>query len=131
MTDQEMKERLLTVLETLPAEKVEAVLEFATSLQDKMETQPPAADADLDDWDRAVIAAEEYWFSLPEAERHAYTGKVVAVVKGKILAVDTGLAQLQARIRAEYLDTPVLYIEGEAEQFPEIRILSPKLRLVG
>ena len=105
MTDQAIIEQLLSVLDALPPDKAAAVLVYATHLQEQvqgLEAQSPPADADLDDWDRAVIAAEEYWFGLPEAERYAYTGKVVAVVEGRLLAADTSLAKLQARVRAEF-----------------------------
>lgn len=126
MTDHEVKQRLLTVLDALPPDKAEAVLDFATFLQHQVEAPAPAEEWD-DEWDRAIIAAEEYWFSLPEATRQNYLGQTAAVVEGRILDADKDRSALRARVRAQYPGQPVLYIEGEAKYLEPLVIRSPRL----
>jgi len=128
MTRKEIKGKLEALLEILPDDKAEAVLDFAEFLQHQVGTQLPAAEEEWDDWDRAIIAAEEYWFSLSEETRHAYIGRTAAVVEGRILDADSDRMALEERVRAQYPDLPVLYVEGEAEQFKPLVVLSPHLR---
>ena len=129
MTREEVKEQLEALLDELPGDKAQMLLDFAAFLKQQARAGvPPTPQEDWTDWDRAVIAAEEYWFSLPEATRQAYLGKTAAVVEGRILDADSNRAALQERISAQYPDLPVLYVEGEAEQFKPLVVLSPHLR---
>ncbi len=130
MTDQEIKERLLSVLDALPPDKAEAVLDFATFLQEQVRAQQgrPELEAEQNDWNRAVDAAEEYWFGLPEATRQSYVGRTAAVVDGRILDADSDAAALEERVVRQYPDLPVLYVEGETKQFEPLVVLSPRLR---
>ncbi len=133
MTREEVKEQLEALLDELPGDKVQLLLDFAAFLKQQAQTderllQPPMPEAEWNDWDRAIIAAEEYWFSLPEATRHAYIGKTVAVIEGRILDADSDPEALTARIEAQYPDQPVLYVEGEAERLRPLVVLSPRLR---
>ena len=130
MTLNEVKERLAIIVDALPPDKAQALLDFAAFLkqQAQVEGQPPAPEGEWDDWDRAIIAAEEYWFSLPEAARQNYIGKTAAVVEGRILDADSDRAALRARVSAQYPDLPVLYVEGKAERLQPLVVLSPRLR---
>jgi len=126
MTLGEVKEQLEALLETLPEDKAQLLLDFAAFL--KQQTQTPPAEAAWDAWDRAIIEAEDYWFSLPEKTRRSYMGKTAAVVAGQILDADSDRATLRARVRAKYSNRPVLYVEGEAERLQPLVVLSPRLR---
>ena len=130
MTDQEVKERLLTVLDTLPPDKAEAVLDFATFLHEQVRAQQgqPAPEPEQNEWDRAIDAAEEYWFGLPEATRQSYIGRTAALVERRILDADSDRIALEERVVRQYPDLPVLYVEGETEQFKPLVVLSPRLR---
>jgi hypothetical protein len=130
MTDQEIIQRLLTVLDALPPDKAEAVLEYATFLQGEvqgLETRP-ALKGEAAAWNRALDAAEEYWFGLPEATRQGYIGRTAAVVEGRILDADRDRASLRRRVAAQHPGLPVLYIEGETKQFEPLVVLSPRLK---
>jgi len=129
MTREEVKEQLEALLDELPGDKAQMLLDFAAFLKQQARAGvPPTPQEDWTDWERAIIAAEEYWFSLPEETRRAYVGKTAAVIEGRILDADSNIRELEVRIRAQYPDQPVLYIEGEAEQFPALFIRSPRLR---
>lgn len=130
MTDQEIKQRLLSVLDALPPDKAEAVLDFATFLKEQVQAQQgqPAHEEEMNDWNRALNAAEEYWFGLPEATRQGYIGRTAAVVDGRILDADSDAAALEERVVTQYPDVPVLYVEGETKQFEPLVVLSPRLR---
>jgi hypothetical protein len=128
MTYGEVKQRLITVLDSLPPDKAEAVLDFAQFLQQQVEGQPATPEDEWDEWERAIIAAEEYWFSLPEETRQGYIGKTVAVVEGRILDADRDRSALQERVRGQYPDQPVLYIEGEAKYLEPLVVRSPRLK---
>ncbi|MBI3760252.1 MAG: hypothetical protein HY260_00085 [Chloroflexi bacterium] len=131
MTISEVKERLGSIVDVLPSDKAQLLLDFATFLKQQFrgEVESPAqieSDNGLDDWDREIVAAEEYWFSLPESTRQNYSGKTVAVAKDRILDADGDIDALTGRIEAQYPDLPVLYIEAEAERLPTLVILSPR-----
>src|SRR2546428_14172443 len=117
MTDQEIKERLLSVLDALPPDKAEAVLDFATFLQEQVRAQQgqPAPEVEQNDWNRALDAAEDYWFGLPEVIRQGYVGRTAAVVDGRILDADSDAAALEERVVRQYPDLPVLYVSGETQ----------------
>ena len=129
MIRNEVKERLEALLEALPDDKAQLLLDFATFLKQQTPARvPPAAREAWTDWERAIIAAEEYWFSLPEETRHSYGSQMVAVIQGQILDTDRDRQALRRRVFAKYPDTTVLYIEADAEPMPSLIIRSPRFR---
>ena len=133
MTRDEVRMKLIELVSGLPQTQAELLLDFAGLLRrhSQLSNLPIAAaepTGDLDDWDRALIAAEEYWFALPESVRREYSGKTAAVQAGRILDSDESLTALHDRILQHYLDQPVLFIEGDAEREPILVLHSPQLR---
>src|SRR5262249_36125159 len=127
MTHRELKERLDALLDELPEDKASLLLDFAAFLRQQAETAQPVPANGWELWEQAIIAAEEYWFGLPEAARHSYGNKIVAVVAGRILDADTDSATLLMRVQAGYPDQPILYIEAQAERLPPLTFRSPRL----
>ncbi len=129
MTRGEVKEKLDALLEILPDDKAELLLGFAAFLRQQAEgQQPPAPREDWTDSERAIIAAEEYWFGLPEETRRSYGSQMVAVIQGQILDTDRDRQALRRRVFAKYPDMMVLYIEADAEPMPSLIIRSPRFR---
>ncbi len=129
MIRNDMKEKLDALLEALPTDKAQLLLDFATFLKHQVSPGPmPSHGSEFTVWEQEIIAAEEYWFSLPEETRRAYVGKTVAVIESRILDADENRSTLRQRVRAQYPDQPVLYIEGEAQPMPSLIIRSPRFR---
>lgn len=134
MTRQEIHERLDTLLAELPPDKAQLLLDFATFLKTQATAQSdlPLASApahiEEDAWDKAIVAAETYWFSLSLETRQAYKGQMVAVTPERILDSDPDRRTLRQRVMARYPDQPVLYIEAEAEPLEPVVVRSPRLR---
>ena len=130
MTRGDVKEKLDALLEVLPDDKAELLLDFAAFLKQQVQAevqQPPAieSEAGLDIWDQEIIAAEDYWFGLPEETRRAYVGKTAAVIASRILDSDSDREALETRIETQYPDRPVLYIEGEAKYLEPLVVITP------
>lgn len=119
MTLREIQLRLEILLAKLPEKKAEQVLEFAEALQ--------AEEMGDDAWTRALVEAESYWFSLPLTAREQFTGKVVALKANKILDTDASLTALQQRVRAQFPNQPVLYLDANAQPEPTLVMRSPRL----
>jgi len=117
--------RLLDLLDSLPPDKAETLLAFADYLR-AQEAAAPEANG-WDDWDRAIIAAEEYWFSLPPSSRDQYAGQIVAVAPGRILDSDPDRAALRARVSARFPDQPILYVEAGEHPLSPLIIRRPRL----
>jgi len=130
----ELKERIEDVLEALPAEKAEMVLDYAAYLKERAtrghETIPEVVspDEEEDTGERELAEAEAYWFDLPEKTHRSYLGKTVAVQKGAILDSDSNLASLRRRVEERHADEVVLYIEADAEREPVLVLRSPRLK---
>jgi hypothetical protein len=122
MTRQEVKKRLEALLEVLPADKAELVLEFAASLGRELQSssKESALGDELSAWEQALASAEDYWFSLPEAERRKYSGQMVAVLENKIVGADRDGQTLRQKVGMNYPRQPVLYIDGEATREPAL-----------
>lgn len=131
MTPAEVKERLNALVDVLPEDQARLLVEIASVLEQHawpeahLPDAPPAQD-ELDDWDREIVAAEEYWFGLPGVTRRNYAGKLVAVARDGILDADADEDALADRIETKYPNRPVLYIEAEAERLPPLVIRSPR-----
>ena len=132
MTRSELKERLEAMLEDLPEDKAAMLVDFAAFLSQQSQStesgEATSPENGWDAWEQGVIAAEEYWFSLPDATRRNYGHKTVAVVAGRVLEAGDDPTVLAARIQAGYPDRPVLYIEATADRLPALTIRGPRLR---
>jgi hypothetical protein len=130
MTRQEVKKRLEALLDSLPVDKAELVLEFAVSLgrELKASSKEPILNDELSAWEQELATAEDYWFSLPEAERRKYSGQMVAVLENKIVGTNSDGQTLRRQVAMKYPRQPVLYIPGEATREPTLIVRSPRLR---
>jgi hypothetical protein len=132
MTQAQIKERLNALIDLLPTEQAELLLDFAVLLrQRQVQTGPPDnvnSATDSTEWEVALAAAEEYWFQLSETTRTQYRGRVVALLYDRILDTDTELNALRRRIAAQYPNQPVLYLDADAEREQPLFVLSPLLR---
>jgi hypothetical protein len=131
MTRRELKEQLEAMLEALPEDKATLLVDFAAFLSQQVQAgqlDEPTAEPDThwDAWEREVIAAEEYWFSLPEKVRRSYGSKTVAVVRDSVLDADDDPDALAARVEAQYPGQPMLYVEATAERLPALILRSPR-----
>ena len=126
-----IKQQLISVADTLPFEKMQQLLDFAAFLrhQHGSVTQPELdkPQETLDEWEKALSHAEAYWFSLPEPIRLSYAGKVVALTKDRILDSDPQLQSLKRRVRKQFANQPILYLDADAELLPPLIIHSPKI----
>lgn len=132
MTQTQVKEQLNALLDLLPVEQAELVLDFAVLLrQRQIQTKPTEqviAIPDLSEWETALANAEEYWFQLPDSIRAQYQNKTVALLRDQIIDADVQLQTLRQRVTSEYPDQPVLYLDANAEKLPPLYIRSPRLR---
>ncbi|MFN8494435.1 MAG: hypothetical protein U0350_42940 [Caldilineaceae bacterium] len=132
MTQTQVKEELNTLIDALPPDQAELVLDFAVLLRQRQgshETQAKTQEgAPLSEWEAALVKAEKYWFQLPENVRAQYAGRIVALSHNRILDTDLELKVLRKRITEQYPDQPILYLETDAEQEPVLVIRSPRLR---
>lgn len=132
MTQTQVKEELNTLIDALPPEQAELVLDFAILLSQRqvsLETPMKAQEsAPISEWEAALVKAESYWFQLPENVRAQYAGHTVALLRNRILDADVALKTLRSRVAKQYPDQPVLYLAADAEQDPILMIRSPRLR---
>ena len=136
MTQTQVKEQLNALLDRLPPEQAELVLDFATllrqrqsQLEKKVKTQENRlAIENVTDWETSLAEAERYWFQLPEAVRVQYTGSIIALLRTQILGADVDLKVLRRRIAEQYPEQPVLYMDANAEREPILIMRSPRLR---
>lgn len=132
MTQTQVKEQLNTLIDLLPAEQAELVLDFAVLLrQRQMQTKPTdqvSATPDATEWETALAAAEEFWFQLPHSSRAQYQNKTVALLRNQIIDADIQIHALRKRVTSQYPDQPVLYLDADAEKLPPLYIRSPRLR---
>lgn len=121
----EIKEKVLDLLDSMPAEDSQKVLDFAFQLQDKQkQTEPRSTDA----WEAALANAEKFWFSLPISTRKQYSGQVVAIANNQIIDTAKHISELRRRVAMKYRNQPVLFIDADAEQEPALFVRSPRLR---
>ena len=125
MTRDEVKEKLEALLNELPGDKAQLLLDFAAFLKQLV---PPSGPPELTDWERQLVTAEDYWFGLPEEVRRSYSGKIVAVLPDKIVAADQDRAALRRKVKALYPDRAVLYVSPDEERHQPLVIRSPRLR---
>jgi hypothetical protein len=127
MTRKEVKKKLEALLDSLPVDKAELVLEFAASLGQELQSSSKESTPsdELSAWEQELATAEDYWFGLPEAERRKYSGQMVAVLENKIVGSDPDVQKLQQKVAINYPRQPVLYIDGEATREPALVIRSP------
>lgn len=132
MTQTQVKEQLNALLDLLPAEQAELVLDFAVLLrQRQIQTRPTEqgiAVPDLSEWETALAAAEDYWFQLPDSSRAQYKNKTVALLRDQILDADVQLQALRKRLTSQYPDQPVLYLDADAEKLPPLFLFGPHFR---
>jgi len=124
MTRIQVKENLDRLIERLPDDKAELLLDFAAFLSQHPHAPESAA---LSQDEQELARAEEYWFGLPEEARRACSGKTVAVTANRIVDSDTDLAALRRRVTAQSLDQVILFINAEAEREPILVLRSPRL----
>ncbi len=124
MTHTQVKDNLVQLLEQLPHDKAELLLDFAAFL--KQQPSPHELSA-LSIAERELVRAEDFWFSLPKETRHQYLGKIVAVSFEKILDADSDLSALRRRVSAQLPAQTILYIEADAEREPMLVVRSPHL----
>lgn len=132
MTELQVKEQLNTLLDALPLDQAELLLDFASLLRQrqvhvKKPDYLPIVDA-ATEWEAALAAAEAYWFQLPEITRTQYKNRTVALLRDRILDADGQLSALRRRIAAQYPEQPVLYLDANAEREPALTVHSPRLR---
>lgn len=136
MTQTQVKEQLNALLDQLPADQAELVLDFATLLrqrqahlekQEKPQINRPEID-NTTEWEATLAEAEQYWFQLPEVVRSQYAGQIVALLHNQILDTDAELKSLRRRIAGQYPDQPILFMDADAEQEPILIMRSPRLR---
>ena len=132
MTQTQVKEQLNILLDKLPPDQAELVLDFATLLrqrQSHLEKQEKSPEIEpVTNWDTTLAEAEQYWFQLPGAVRSQYAGRIVALLPNQILDADVELKALRRRIAVQYPDQPVLYMDANAAQDPVLIMRSPRLR---
>lgn len=132
MTQTQVKEQLNALLDLLPVEQAELVLDFAVLLRQRQiqikPTEQVIAIPDLSEWETALADAEEYWFQLPDSIRAQYQNKTVALLRDQIIDADLQLQTLRQRVTSQYPDQPVLYLDADAEKLPPLYIRSPRLR---
>lgn len=136
MTQTQVKEQLNALLDKLPPDQAELVLDFAallrqrqSHLEKQVKTQENRPEIEnVTDWETSLAEAERYWFQLSEAVRAQYAGRIVALLRNQILDADIELKALRRRIAMQYSDQPVLYMDANAEQEPILIMRSPRLR---
>lgn len=132
MTQAQVKEQLNALIDLLPTEQAELVLDFAVLLrQRQIQTKPTeqvVAVPDLSEWETALAAAEEYWFQLADSVRAQYQNKTVALLRDQIIDADIQLQALRKRVISNYPDQPVLYLDANTEKLLPLYIRSPRLR---
>lgn len=132
MTQTQVKERLNALIDLLPTEQAELLLDFAVLLRQRQAQPAPLDSLNADplstEWEAALAAAEDYWFHLPETTRTQYTGRVVALLHDQILDADTELKVLRRRVALQHPNQPILYLDADTEQEPPLFVLSPQLR---
>jgi hypothetical protein len=132
MTQAQVKEQLNALIDLLPTEQAELVLDFAVLLrQRQVQTKPTeqvVAVPDLPEWETDLAAAEEYWFQLSDSVRAQYQNKTVALLRDKIIDADIQLQALRKRVTSNYPDQPVLYLDAGTEKLLPLYIRSPRLR---
>ena len=124
----EIKQQLFNVVDALSFEKLQQLLEFAALLRQRSELVAQPAQENLDEWEKAISRAESYWFALPKTVQQIYSGKVVAIINDQIVDSDPQLRSLKQRVRQQFPQQPVLYIEANAALLQPLVIRSPKLR---
>lgn len=132
MTQAQVKEQLNALIDLLPTEQAELVLDFAVLLrQRQIQTKPTeqvVAVPDLPEWETALATAEEYWFQLSDSVRAQYQNKTVALLRDQIIDADIQLQALRKRVTSNYPDQPVLYLDADTEKLLPLYIRSPRLR---
>lgn len=132
MTQAQVKEQLNALIDLLPTEQAELVLDFAVLLrQRQLQTKPTeqvVAVPDLPEWETALAAAEEYWFQLSDSVRAQYQNQTVALLRDQIIDADIQLQALRKRVTSNYPDQPVLYLDADTEKLLPLYIRSPRLR---
>lgn len=132
MSQVQIKEQLNALIDSLPADQAELLLDFAVLLRQR-QMQTTHSDYLLVDpsstaWERALAEAENYWFQLHEAVQAQYRGQTVAILHNQILDADKELAVLRERVTKKYPEQPVLYLPADAEQVPPLLVRSPRFR---
>ncbi len=132
MTQTQVKEQLNALVDLLPAEQAALLLDFAVLLRQRQTQTATATKSDsttsLTEWEAALVAAEEYWFQLPESVRAKYSNQTVAILREQILDADQQLKSLRQRVASMYPNQPVLYLDADAELMPPLFVRSPRLR---
>lgn len=132
MIQTQVKKQLNTIIDLLPEEQAELVLDFALLLRQR-QSEPLSSDrlnsaTTSTEWETALADAEDYWFQLPESVRTQYSEQTVALLRDRILDADTQLNALRKRVTLQYPDQPVLYLDADAEPAPPLFVRSPRLR---
>lgn len=132
MTLPQVKRQLSALIDKLPPDQAELVLDFAVLLHQRQPhsyTHQRSPDAEsVSDWEMALVTAETYWFQLPESKRKKYGGRIVALLYDRILDSDTKLRDLRARMVTQHPNQPILYLDADSEPEPALFIRSPRLR---
>jgi hypothetical protein len=132
MTPPQVKEQLNALIDNLPQDQAQLVLDFANLLhqrrpKSKSRKRLPASEP-ISEWEKSLATAETYWFELSESTRQQYTGRVVALLRNRILDSDVSLQELRRRVNLLHPDQPILYLDANAEQEPALFVRSPRLR---
>ncbi|HRW09678.1 MAG TPA: hypothetical protein P5121_31470 [Caldilineaceae bacterium] len=130
MAQTQIKEKLNVLIDSLPTEQAELVLDFAVLLRQRQAqaVDPNQTAIEANPWETALADAETYWFQLSEATRSQYKGKTVAILHDQILDSDVELAALRERVTRAYPDQPVLYLPADAEQLPPLFVRGPRFQ---
>ncbi|MEJ5308945.1 MAG: hypothetical protein WHX52_04170 [Anaerolineae bacterium] len=110
-----------------PAQRFE-LIRWIVNEAPPLETAPLAEPAQEDrSWEARISTEATAWHARSDADRAAYAGEYVAVLKGQVVDHDVDQRALAIRIHRRYPNTPVLITEAAARQPREFLILTPRL----
>lgn len=120
------KEKVIEQIRTMianfsPEERLSILREIANTEPDVGSDTEMLDQIEISERNR-LWAEQEAWFARPPQERFPYRGQYIAILGGQVIDSDPEQRTLYLRIRSRFGRAPVLIINGDWDEIPEITI---------